>query len=187
MGNVVECITPELQAFIEAQPLFFVASAPLAGTGHVNLSPKGLDCLRVLSPSRVAYLDLTGSGNETAAHVRENGRITFMFCAFAGAPRILRLYGVGRVVLPETPQWAELAGRFPGHPGARQIITAEISRVQTSCGFGVPLMEPVRQRDTLLRWAEAKGGDLVRYRQEKNARSIDGLPAPSASGGSVTA
>jgi hypothetical protein len=180
MGKVVECITPELQAFIEAQPLFFVASAPLAGTGHVNLSPKGLDCLRVLSPSRVAYLDLTGSGNETAAHVRENGRITFMFCAFAGAPRILRLYGRGRVVLPETPPWAELAGQFPAHAGARQIVAAEIARVQTSCGFGVPLMDYVRQRDTLVRWAEAKGEELGRYRQAKNARSIDGLPAPLA-------
>lgn len=180
MGKVVECITPELQAFIEAQPLFFVASAPLSGEGHVNLSPKGLDCLRVLSPTRVAYLDLTGSGNETAAHVRENGRITFMFCAFAGAPRILRLYGAGRVLLPGTPQWAELGGRFPPLPGARQLVVAEISRVQTSCGFGVPLMDYVRQRDTLLRWAEAKGGELPGYRRQKNARSIDGLPAPSA-------
>jgi hypothetical protein len=180
MGKVVECITPELQAFIEAQPLFFVASAPLSGAGHVNLSPKGLDCLRVLSPGRVAYLDLTGSGNETAAHLRENGRVTFMFCAFAGPPRILRLYGTGAVVLPDAPRWAELIGRFPAHPGARQIVTAEISRVQTSCGFGVPRMELVGQRDTLLRWAEARGDELPRYRRQKNARSIDGLPAPSA-------
>ena len=179
MGKVVAGITPELRAFIEAQPLFFVASAPLAGDGHVNLSPKGLDSLRVLSPSRVAYVDLTGSGNETAAHVRENGRITFMFCAFAGAPRILRLYGTGRVVLPGTAEWGELAGQFPAHPGARQIVAAEIARVQTSCGFGVPLLDYVRQRDTLVRWAEAKGEELVRYRQQKNVRSIDGLPAPS--------
>jgi hypothetical protein len=180
MGRVHECITPELQTYIEAQPLFFVATAPLTGEGHVNLSPKGLDCLRILSPRRVAYLDLTGSGNETAAHVTENGRITFMFCAFAGAPRILRLYGTGVVMLPGTPQWADLAGRFPVYPGARQIIGAEITRVQTSCGFGVPRMDVVEQRDTLLRWADGKGSALPRYRLEKNARSIDGLPAPHA-------
>ena len=180
MGKVFEHITAELQAFIEAQPMFFVASAPLAGDGHVNLSPRGLDCLRVLSPDRVAWLDLTGSGNETAAHLRENGRITIMLCAFTGSPRIVRLYGTGEVVLPETPAWDALIGRFPSLPGARQIITVSITRVQTSCGFGVPLMEPARQRDTLLRWAEAKGEDLPRYRLEKNSTSIDGLPAPLA-------
>src|ERR1051325_10411718 len=156
MAKVIDGITSELRAFIEAQPLFFVASAPLAGDGHVNLSPKGLDSLRVLSPSRVAYLDLTGSGNETAAHLHENGRITFMFCAFTGAPRILRLYGTGQAVLPGSPEWADLAGRFPAYPGVRQLIVARISRVQTSCGYAVPLMDHARQRDTLLRWAEAK-------------------------------
>ncbi|HYW07383.1 MAG TPA: pyridoxamine 5'-phosphate oxidase family protein [Longimicrobium sp.] len=180
MAKVLECITPELKAFIEAQPVFFVASAPLSEQGHVNLSPKGLDCLRVLTSGRVAYLDLTGSGNETSAHLHENGRITFMFCAFTGAPRILRLYGTGEVVLPDSPQWAELIGHFPSYPGIRQVVTAEISRVQTSCGFAVPLMEYSQQRDTLPRWAEAKGEDLPRYRQEKNATSIDGLPAPLA-------
>jgi len=178
MARVHDHITPELRAFIEAQPVFFVASAPLSGEGHVNLSPKGLDCLRVLSPTRVAYLDLTGSGNETAAHLAENGRITFMFCAFTGAPRILRLYGRGEVVLPDAPEWAELADLFPTYPGTRQIITAEISRVQTSCGYAVPLMDFVRERDTLTRWAEAKGEELPRYREQKNAVSIDGLPAP---------
>lgn len=180
MGKVVECITAELQAFIEAQPLFFVATAPLSPSGHVNLSPKGLDCFRVLSPSRVAYLDLTGSGNETAAHLHENARITFMFCAFEGPPRILRLYGTGEVVLPGQGEWAGLAARFPEYPGVRQIIVADVERVQTSCGFAVPLMEYAGQRDTLLRWAEAKGDGLHRYRQEKNSRSIDGLPAPYA-------
>lgn len=180
MGKVLECITDDLKAFIEAQPLFFVATAPLAGDGHVNLSPKGLDCLRVLSSSRVAYLDLTGSGNETAAHLQENGRITFLFCAFAGAPRILRLYGTGEAVLPGSPEWAGLAGHFPEYPGVRQLIVARISRVQTSCGYAVPLMDYARQRDTLLRWAEAKGEALPVYRQEKNAVSIDGLPAPLA-------
>ncbi|HET7233859.1 MAG TPA: pyridoxamine 5'-phosphate oxidase family protein [Longimicrobium sp.] len=180
MGKVVECITEELRAFIEAQPLFFVATAPLSPAGHVNLSPKGLDCFRVLSPTRVAYLDLTGSGNETAAHLQENARITFMFCAFGGPPRILRLYGTGGVVLPGHTQWAELAPLFPEYPGVRQIVVADVERVQTSCGFAVPLMEYVGQRDTLLRWAEAKGDDLGRYRQEKNSRSIDGLPTPYA-------
>lgn len=180
MGRVVDSITAELRSFIEEQPLFFVASAPLADRGHVNLSPKGLDCLRVLGPHEVAYLDLTGSGNETAAHVAENGRITFMFCAFAGPPRILRLYGRGRVVAPDAEGWDELRSLFPEYPGVRQIVAARITRVQTSCGFAVPRMELVGQRDTLLRWAEAKGDALPAYRAEKNARSIDGLPAPLA-------
>jgi hypothetical protein len=180
MARVHASITPELQAFIEAQPLFFVASAPLAAGGHVNLSPKGLDSFRVLGPHRVAYLDLTGSGNETAAHLHENGRITLMFCAFAGPPKILRLYGTGRVVLPDGPGWAELAGRFPAFPGIRQVVVADVVRVQTSCGFGVPRMKAAGERDQLLRWAEAKGDALPAYRAEKNARSIDGLPAPAA-------
>src|SRR5688572_3300212 len=118
MGKVVEQITPELQAFIDAQPLFFVATAPLAPDGHVNLSPKGLGTFRVLSPHRVAYLDLTGSGNETAAHLQENGRITFMFCAFEGRPKIVRLYGSGEVIQPGTAAWDELRPAFGELPGA---------------------------------------------------------------------
>lgn len=181
MGKVHPSITPELADFIAAQPLFFVATAPLAASGHVNLSPKGLDCFSVLSEDRVAYLDLTGSGNETAAHLTENGRITFMFCAFEGAPRILRLYGTGSVVLPEDPRWGELIGRFPAHEGARQIVAAGIDRVQTSCGFGVPSMEFAGQRDTLLRWAEKKGTEgLADYRRRNNSHSIDGLPSPAS-------
>jgi hypothetical protein len=179
MAKVHDEITPELRAFIARQPLFFVATAPLAETGHVNLSPKGLDTLRVLDGHTVAYLDLTGSGNETAAHLLENGRITFMFCAFTGAPKILRLYGRGRAVLPDAPEWEELRARFPDLPGVRQIVVAAVTRVQTSCGYAVPRMETVEQRDTLVRWAEAKGEDrLSGYRQEKNTVSIDGLPAP---------
>ena len=180
MGKTCDALTDDLAEFLQRQPVFFVATAPSGapGGGHVNLSPKGLDALRVLSPHRVAYLDLTGSGNETAAHVLENGRITFMFCAFAGPPRILRLYGTGSVILPDTLAWASLIDRFPAYPGTRQIVAADITRVQTSCGFAVPLMAEVRQRDTLLRWAEAKGDELPRYRAQKNARSIDGLPAP---------
>jgi hypothetical protein len=176
MGKTFDRITPEFRRFIEAQHVFFVATAPLSGDSHVNLSPKGLDCLRVLSETSVAYLDLTGSGNETSAHVEENGRITFMFCAFGGPPTILRLYGRGRTVLPGTARWDELIGLFPKYPGTRQIIEADVRRAMTSCGFGVPLFDFRGHRDTLARWAESKGPDaLAQYRRDKNARSIDGL------------
>lgn len=176
MGRVIPEITPELRGFIDSQPLFFVATAPLTPDGRVNVSPKGLDTFAVLSPTRVAYLDLTGSGNETAAHLLENKRITFMFCSFAGPPRILRLYGRGRVVLPADEGWTGLRSRFPDLPGGRQVILADIERVQTSCGFGVPLMEHLGPRDTLVRWAAAKGDEgLADYRRAKNAESIDGL------------
>lgn len=186
MGKVVDGITDELRAFIQAQPLFFVGTAPLAADGHVNLSPKGLDSLRVLGSRRVAYLDLTGSGNETSAHLAQNGRITVMFCAFQGPPNIVRLYGRGATVLPGDAAWDELRPLFPDHPGARQIITVDVHRVQTSCGFAVPRMELVGDRDTLQRWARNKGeARLAEYRQEKNARSIDGLPAPLAAQGSL--
>ncbi len=179
MAKVHPEITPEFAEWIAAQPLFFVASAPLAADGHVNLSPKGLDSLRILSPLRVAYLDLTGSGNETSAHLAENGRITLMFCAFAGPPRILRLYGQGHVVLPSHPAWADLRPQFAATPGARQIVVIDVERVQTSCGFAVPLMEYTEQRDTLVRWAESRSDEqLLAYRQEKNMVSIDGLPTP---------
>lgn len=179
MGKTLPSITDELAAFIRTQPVFFVATAPLSATGHVNLSPKGLDSFRVLSPTRVAYLDLTGSGNETSAHLAENGRVTFMFCAFQGAPRILRLFGRGRTVLPGDGEWDALRPLFPDLPGVRQIVAAEITRVQTSCGFGVPRMEYAGDRDQLPRWAAAKGEEgIAAYQREKNAVSIDGLPAP---------
>ncbi len=178
MAKVYDLITDQLRDFIDAQHLFFVATAPREG-GHVNLSPKGLDCFRVFSPTQVAYLDLTGSGNETSAHLQENGRITFMFCAFEGAPNILRLYGIGRTVLPDAAEWAELSQHFTLYPGARQIIVAEIDRVQTSCGYAVPLMDYVSERETLIKWAETKGENgLETYRQQKNVRSIDALPTP---------
>jgi hypothetical protein len=179
VAKLYDAITPDLADFIAKQPLFFVASAPLAAEGHVNLSPKGLDCLRVLSARQVAYLDLTGSGNETSAHLAENGRITFLFCAFEGAPQILRLYGQGRVVLPGDGEWETLISYFTSLPGARQIVVAEIERVQTSCGFAVPLMDFVSERDTLIRWAENRGEAAIqRYQEEKNETSIDGLPTP---------
>ncbi len=179
MAKTYPEITAELRGFIERQQMFFVATAPLAPDGHVNMSPKGLDSLRILSPRRVAYLDLTGSGNETSAHLHENGRLTMMFCAFAGPPRILRLYGRGTTVLPESAAWPALASLFADHPSARQIITLDVERVQTSCGFGVPRYDFAGQRDALDKWAGAKGSDgLAAYRRAKNAHSIDGLPTP---------
>lgn len=177
MGARFDHLLDALGAFIAKQPLFFVASAPLAGNGHINLSPKGLDSFRVLSPTRVAYLDLTGSGNETSAHLLENGRITLMFCAFEGPALILRIYGTGRAVLPGDPDWEELAGSFPTHPATRQIIDVAVREVQTSCGDGVPLMAFQGPRDKIRTWAESKGPEgMAAYRREKNLRSLDGLP-----------
>jgi hypothetical protein len=177
MGKLFDEITPELIDWVKKQHLFFVATAPLAGDGHVNCSPKGLDTLRILGPTRVAYLDMTGSGAETIAHLRENGRIVFMFCSFDGPPKIVRFHGQGKVVMPGSPGWAELQSLFPEYPGARAIIRAEISRVSDSCGHGVPTYEYVGDRDLMQRWAETKGAEgLSQYREQKNARSIDGLP-----------
>jgi hypothetical protein len=181
MAKVFADLTEELQQFIAKQQMFFVATAPLDPTGHVNLSPKGLDSFRVLSPQRVAYLDLTGSGNETSAHLQENGRITFMFCAFQGKPLILRLYGQGKTILPDSPDWDSLARHFSPILGTRQIIAADIDRVQTSCGSGVPLYSYQQQRDVIIHWAETKGADgLEKYHQQKNQTSLDGLPTPLA-------
>jgi hypothetical protein len=182
MAKVLAEITPALQAFIQKQQLFFVATAPLTASGHINLSPKGLDGFRILSPTQIAYLDLTGSGNETSAHLQENGRITVMFCAFAGKPTILRLYGQGRTILPEEGEWAGLSGHFAPMAGQRQIILVDIHRVQTSCGMGVPLFEYQGQRDGLLVWAEQKGPDgIADYQRQKGSQSIDGLPTPLGS------
>jgi Pyridoxamine 5'-phosphate oxidase len=177
MGKIHDAITPDLAAWIEQQHLFFVATAPLAGDGHLNCSPKGLDSLRILGPRQVAYLDLTGSGIETVAHLRENGRIVFLFCAFNGSPKIVRFHGTGRAVLPGSPEWNELRNAFPDHPGARAIILVDLTRITDSCGFGIPRYDYVADRDTLGRLAESRGDEqLALYRQENNARSIDGLP-----------
>jgi hypothetical protein len=166
-----------LRDFITRQHLFFVATAPQSTTGHINLSPKGLDTLRVLGQLRVAYLDLTGSGVETVAHLRENGRLTLMFCAFEGRPRILRLQGQGRAVEPGDPDWADLIRHFPNQQGTRALIDMTIERIADSCGYAVPLFEYVGERTQLEEWAEHKGAEgLQRYRADKNARSIDGLP-----------
>jgi len=177
MAKFFDCIQPTHQAFIEHQKMFFVATAPLQAGGHVNCSPKGGDCFRVLAPNQVAYLDLTGSGNETSAHLLQNGRITFMFCAFDGPPNILRLYGQGHTILPTDPAWPELIARFDPHPAIRQIIVADIDKVQTSCGYSVPVYEYAGERDHAFKWAAHKGPDgLIQYREEKNRVSIDGLP-----------
>jgi hypothetical protein len=178
MGKVLESIDSELAAWLEAQPVFFVASAPLSAEGHVNCSPKGGAAFRVLGSREAAYLDYTGSGAETAAHLRENGRIVLMFCAFAGKPNIVRLHGTGEVVMPGHGDWDAIAPVFASNPGARAVVRVRVSRVSTSCGFSVPLMDYVADRDVLDRWALAKGPEgLTQYRAEKNALSIDGLPA----------
>jgi hypothetical protein len=179
MAKLFDGITDELQEFIAAQQIFFVATAPLSPTGHVNLSPKGLNSFRILSPDRVAYLDVTGSGNETSAHLHENSRITLMFCAFQEPPCILRLYGCGTVVLPGSATWDALYPLFPPLPGTRQMIVADLDRVQTSCGMGVPLYNYQGQRTSLVQWAEKKGeSGLQNYWQQKNQVSIDGLITP---------
>jgi hypothetical protein len=169
-------LSPAHQTFIAAQKIFFVASA--VASGRVNLSPKGMNTFRVLSSRRVGYLDATGSGNETAAHLAENGRITFMLCAFDGAPLIFRMYGRGRAVHPRDDEWSQLRPLFgPALPGERQLILAEIESVQTSCGFAVPFFDYVDERDQLIRWAEKKGPDgVAAYWREHNEKSIDGLP-----------
>jgi Pyridoxamine 5'-phosphate oxidase len=181
MAKVYEGIDDRLREFILAQPVFFVATAPSGPGGHVNVSPKGgSGCFAVLDERRVAYLDFTGSGAETIAHLRDNGRIVVMFCAFAGPPKIARLHGRGRCVTPDDPRFVELVQAFPGThgPGLRSIIEIEVARVSDSCGFQVPLMTYTGDRSMLADWAERKGPDgMAEYRATRNATSIDGLPA----------
>lgn len=177
MAKFLNRIDDKIREFIEAQKMFFTASAPLSGDGHVNLSPKGMDTFRVLDEQTVCYLDLTGSGNETAAHIQENGRLTIMLCSFAGAPLILRLYGRGEVVHQNSAKWVELAAMFENYPGIRQIIVLHVESLQTSCGFAVPLYEFKDDRDKLIEWAKRKGETgIEKYRRDKNQKSIDGLP-----------
>jgi hypothetical protein len=180
MARVYDAISDELADFIAAQSVFFVATAPADG-GHVNLSPKGLDTFAVLDANTVAYLDLTGSGVETIAHLRENGRITIMFCAFDGKPKIVRLYGRGEVLPTGGAEADALLLRFGAYPGARSVIRVRLDRVSTSCGYGVPLLRYEGERDQLTRFAERRGPNgLVEYREEQNAASIDGLPGLTA-------
>lgn len=177
MGKAFDELDDVLIDWIGEQHLFFVASAPSEG-GHVNLSPKGHDTLRVLDTTTVAFLDLTGSGAETIAHTRQNGRLTIMFCAFEGPPRILRLFGTGAAHTIGTDRYAELIPTFTELPGARSIVVLDIDRVQTSCGYSVPLMDYREERPTLQQWAARKSDDeLAAYWDEKNATSIDGIPA----------
>jgi pyridoxamine 5'-phosphate oxidase-like protein len=194
MGKLYAELTERLTEFIVGQPVYFVATAPRVSTsgdgGHVNISPKGYrGTFAILGPRTVAYLDLTGSGAETIAHIRQNGRITIMFCSFGDQPKVLRLYGTGRVILPGEGAWAELAVRF-SRPASeddrgdrRAIILVDLDRISDSCGYGVPLMNLRGERDLLTRWADNKTPDgLVHYRAERNALSIDGLPALSKGG-----
>lgn len=178
MGKLYPVIDDAVREFISRQHVFFVATAPTDANAHLNLSPKGLDAFRVLEPNLVGYVDYPGSGVETIAHLRENGRLVIMFCAFMGPPKILRLYGRGRVVEPQDHVFRELLPRFAAHEHlVRSIILLDVERVADSCGYGVPRYEYVGERDQLLRWAEKKGPEgLIRYQEQKNAASIDGLP-----------
>ncbi|MBW3574892.1 MAG: pyridoxamine 5'-phosphate oxidase family protein [Actinobacteria bacterium] len=177
MGQVYDVLPEALASFVADQPVYFVATAPLSLDGHVNVSPKGGDTFRVVDRRTVAYLDLTGSGVETLAHLWENGRITLMFCAFEGAPRIVRLYGRGEGLRPGDGDFAELAGLFPELPGVRSVVRVGLDRVSTSCGYGVPLLSFQGHRDQLVAWAERKGpAGVAAYQAQRNAASIDGLP-----------
>jgi hypothetical protein len=185
MGNIHETLDSDLVAWIERQHMFFTATAPGEG-GHVNCSPKGLDSLRILGPRTVAYLDFTGSGVETIAHLRDNGRIVLMFCAFEGPPKILRLHGRGTAVQTDTPRFREMLEPFlPLEPhlmaAARAVICVEVERISDSCGYGVPLMQYEGERSQLPAWADNRlrkhGPDgIVKYQTERNMTSIDGLP-----------
>lgn len=175
MARFATALDAGMREFIAAQHIFFTASAP--AQGRINLSPKGLDTFRILSDRCVGYLDLTGSENETAAHLAENGRLTLMFCSFGDKPLILRLYGRGRFVRPQDAGWGSLHGQFPALPGERQIVLLDIESIMSTCGFAVPLYQYQGDR-TLLGDFSCKMGEakMDEYRHQKNQRSIDGLP-----------
>lgn len=179
MSKVHERIDDRLRAFVERQSVFFVATAPSGDGGHVNLSPKGLaDTFRVVDDHTVAYLDLTASGAETIAHLRQNGRIALMFCSFERTPNIVRLHGAGRVVSRYDDDFAQWAALFPDNPAARAVIVVDVTRVSDSCGYSLPLLSLDEERDLLTPNMERRGADgIVRYRRTKNSTSIDGLPA----------
>ena len=178
MARAFDGIDEALRGWMAAQPVFFVATAPRADDGRINLSPKGLaGTFAVVDARTVAYLDLTGSGIETVAHLRENGRIVVMFCAFEGQPRIVRLHGRGEAVLPDDPRFGDLVGRFAEHPGIRSVIVVDVTGVTDSCGFGVPVLRFDHERTKLDEWAARKGPDgIADYQRTRNAESIDGLP-----------
>lgn len=177
MSKLAETVEAHFREIIEAQHVFFVATAPPGEGGHVNLSPKGCDTLRVLDEKTVAWLDLHGSGIETVAHLRADGRITLMFCRFEGPPKIVRIHGRGEAVEPEDPRFEALRGKLPGSPQVRSVIVVHVERVSDSCGYGVPLYAYQGERSQLAEWSERKGPDGLReYRASENAESIDGLP-----------
>lgn len=186
MGRTYETIDERMAGWLQSQPVFFVATAPLSADGHVNCSPKGnRDEMVVLDTRTVAYLDQTGSGIETLAHLRENGRIVLMFCAFEGPPRIVRLHGRGRAVRPDEDGFERLARRFPdgGGVGVRCIVEVDVQRISDSCGYGVPLMDFEEHRPTMDEWSARKGPEgIAAYWAEKNTSSLDGLagiPSPA--------
>ena len=177
MGKLFAELDDRNIQFIEAQKMYFVATAPSGDEGHVNLSPKGLTSFKVLDPLTVAYLDLVGSGIETTAHLRDNGRIVVMFCAFEGPPRILRLYGHGETIEPGDPDWDSLVGHFPTYQGVRSVIRIRLDRIADSCGYGVPLYRFEGERSQMIDWATRKGDDgIAKYKKKENRLSIDGLP-----------
>ena len=175
MAKFYTSITKRVQQFIEKQKVFFVATAP--ESGRINLSPKGMDSFRVLNENRVLWLNVTGSGNETAAHLLENDRITIMFCSFEGAPNILRLYGKGKEIKETDTNWNEVVSLFPKTPGTRQIFDIAIESAQTSCGMSIPFFEYKGEREELNDWALEKGEEGIKqYWKDKNVTSIDGFP-----------
>ncbi len=178
MGRKYDSITDSTAEFVAAQPMFFVATAPLGGDGHVNQSPKGADSMRIAGPNTIIYADIAGSGAETIAHLRENGRITVMWCSFGPKPRILRMYGKGESVLPSHPDFPDLAAQLPNFKALRSIIRVDVDRIADSCGFGVPEMELIGQRSKMREWADRKTDvELQQYMADNNTASIDGLPA----------
>ena len=179
MAKVFDAIDGALRDFIQSQKMFFVATSPLGPEGHINLSPKGLDgTFAVLDERTLAYLDFTGSGVETIAHLRENGRICLMFCAFEGSPRIVRIHGRGNVVEPHQAEFDALRLHFADYPGVRAIVRIRATRISDACGWGVPLLRYEGERDQLPRWANTQGPDgLSKYQRENNGASIDGLPS----------
>ena len=174
MSKWYKSITPDLKEFIAAQKVFFVATAPREG--RINLSPKGMDTFRVVNEKRAIYLDITGSGNETAAHLLENGRITIMFCSFDGKAEIVRLYGRGRAIHPGDAKWNEYFAKFPPHEGVRQIMEIDVEHTMNSCGYGVPHLENLSERETLRKYWQRKDRNAEQYQREHNRESIDGLP-----------
>lgn len=181
MGKEYTEIDERIQKWIDRQHIFFVATAPLSSNGHVNCSPKGLDTFRVLGPTEIAYLDLGGSGIETVAHLKENGRIVIMMCAFEGPPMIYRFYGKGTAIEPHAKNFAELLDRFPDQPACRNIILIDIEKIVDSCGYGVPFYDFKEERPSLTNYFENQTEEnITRYRRERNSTSLDGLPGLAA-------